>query len=386
MQIADRLAQLPEYVFATLGARIAELAGQGKDIIRLDIGSPDLPPPGWIIEELYRSAQKPEHHGYSGYFGRPELRKAIADYYQRRFGVDLDASREVVTLIGSKEGIVNIMLACVNPGDSVLVPDPGYPSYSLGARLAGGVPVGVPLLAQNAFLPDLEAIPVGVARSARILWLNYPNNPTGATAGLEFFERAVDFARTHDLLLCHDNPYCDVVYDGYQAPSLLQVADAKDVAIEFNSLSKTYNMAGWRVGMAVGNARAIAALGRTKTNIDSGIFRPIQDAAVAALTGDQTWLEARNDVYRERRDLIVGALELVGIEAFPPMASLYIWAKTPAGLTSAAFAQWLLEEVGVSITPGSVYGAHGEGYLRISLGMATSRVREATERIVRALQ
>lgn len=384
MKASERVQRLPAYVFATLGARIRDLTRQGKDIIRLDMGSPDLPPPDFIIEALHRSAQNPDHHGYGGYYGTPELRRAMACYYERRFGVAVDPDSEVVTLIGSKEGIANIALAFVDPGDVVLVPDPGYPTYSLGTMLAGGKPVSVPLLPENGYLPDLEAIPHEELASARILWLNYPNNPTGAVASLEFFERAVGFARKHDLLICHDNPYCDVTFEGYVAPSLLQVSGASDVAIEFNSLSKTYNMAGWRVGMAVGSAYAVEALGRTKTNIDSGIFRAIQDAAVEALLGDQSWIEARNDIYRQRRDIILDSLAAVGIEADRPCASLYVWAKTPQGYTSAEFAAWLLDEVGVSVTPGEVYGPHGAGFLRISLGMSTERIQEAMDRLERA--
>ncbi len=381
MKVADRIGNLPTYVFAELGRRIRELTAQGKDIIRLDIGSPDLPPPDFVVEAMHRSARNPSHHGYVGYYGTPELRQAMATYYERRFGVELDPERQVAPLIGSKEGIANVALAFVNPGQPVLVPDPGYPTYSLGTLLAGGKPVRMPLLAENGFLPDLEVIPQDVACSVAILWLNYPNNPTGAIAPLEFFEEVIDFARRHELLICHDNPYCDVTFDGYQAPSLLQVRGAMDVALEFNSLSKTYNMAGWRVGMAVGNAVAVEALARTKTNIDSGIFRPIQDAAVLTLTGDQTWLEERNEIYRKRRDLILATLEGIGIQATRPMASLYIWAKTPAGYSSAEFASRLLEEVGISLTPGSAFGPHGEGYVRISLGMGTDRIREAMDRL-----
>ena len=385
MRIANRVRDLPPYPFARLGRRVRELQAQGMDIIRLDIGSPDLPPPDFIINQLCRSARQPDLHGYGGYYGIPALRRAMADYYARRFGVELDPDRQVAPLIGSKEGIANVALAFVDPGDVVLVPDPGYLPYTTGALLAGGEPHPFPLLAERGFLPDLSAIPEEAARRAKILWLNYPNNPTGATATLDFFEEAVSFARRYDLLICHDNPYCDITFDGYTAPSLLQVAGAMEVAIEFNSLSKVYNMAGWRVGLAVGNAEAVEALSRTKTNIDSGIFRPIQDAAVQALSGDQSWLRERNEIYRRRRDLILDALQEVGLRAGKPKASLYIWAETPAGFTSEAFAGRLLEEVGISITPGTVFGAHGEGYLRISLGMATERIREAMERLRRSV-
>ncbi len=380
IKIADRVKNLPPYPFAGFERRLLELKGQGKDIIRLDIGSPDLPPPDFVIEAMYRSALEPSHHGYAGYYGTPEFRRAVAVYYERRFGVKLDPGKQIVALIGSKEGIANAALAFVDPGQAVLVPDPGYPTYTMGTLLAGGVPVVIPLHAHDEFLPDLDAIPAGVARSASIMWLNYPNNPTGATAPLEFFERAVAFARRYDLLICHDNPYCDVTFDGYRAPSLLQVPGAMDVTLEFNSLSKTYNMAGWRVGMAVGNAAAVDALAKTKTNIDSGIFRPIQDASVLVLTGDQAWLDERNLIYRERRDIILAALHEMGILAGRPIASLYIWAKTPAGLTSGQYTARLLDEAGISITPGTIFGDQGEGYVRISLGMSTDRIREAMRR------
>ena len=383
MRIADRVGGLPPYVFAQVGRRIRELVKEGRDIIRLDIGSPDLPPPDFIIDALYQSVKDPAHHGYGGYYGTPELRKAIAVYYKNRFGIILDPEKEVTPLIGSKEGIANVALAFVDPGETVLVPDPGYPTYGLGTLLAGGVTVSLPLLAESGYLPDLDAIPPAVAQSAKIMWLNYPNNPTGAVASLEFFERAVAFARRYDVLICHDNPYCDIVFDGYTAPSLLQVPGAMEVALEFNSISKTYNMAGWRVGMAVGNATAVEALARTKTNIDSGIFRPIQDAAGVALTGDQSWLADRNEIYRERRDLILATLEEIGIQADKAMASLYIWAKVPQGYSSAEFARTLLEDAGISIAAGSAFGAYGEGYVRISLGMSTERIREAMERLRR---
>jgi LL-diaminopimelate aminotransferase len=383
MKVAERIGTLPPYVFAKLGRRILEMKAEGRDVIRLDIGSPDLPPPSFIVDALNRSLQDPSHHGYGGYYGTPELRRAMAGYYEHRFGVQLSPDKEVAPLIGSKEGIANIAFAFVDPGEAVLVPDPGYPTYGLGTILAGGVPVRMPLLEEHGFLPDLEAIPQDIARSAKIMWLNYPNNPTGAVAPLEFFERAIAFARRNSLLVCHDNPYCDVVFDGYSAPSILQVPGAMEVALEFNSLSKTYNMAGWRIGMAVGSAVAVEALARTKTNIDSGIFLPIQDAAVVALTGDQSWLVDRNSVYQERRDLILAALQEMGIRADKPEASLYIWARVPRDYTSAEFATRLLEDAAISVTPGSAFGQHGEGYIRISLGMDTERISEAMGRLRR---
>jgi LL-diaminopimelate aminotransferase len=381
MQPAKRLSNLPPYLFARLGQRIADLRAQGVDVIRLDIGSPDMPPDGEIIEALAHSARQPDSHGYAGYYGLPELRQAIADYYTRRFGVNLDPESEVLPLIGSKEGLAHLSLAFLDPGDLALVPDPAYPTYALGAYLAGGTTHRFPLLAKQDFMPDLTAIPVEVVRQAKLFWLSYPNNPTGAVATLEFLAEAVAFAREHDLLLCHDNPYCEVTYEGYRPPSLLQVGGAKEVAIEFNSFSKTYNMAGWRLGMVVGNRMAIKALAQVKTNVDTGTFTAIQEAAVVALTGDQTWLEDRNAIYQERRDIILEGLAAVGIKARKPLATLYIWAQVPEGYSSAEFAEKLLTEQGVSFAPGSAYGECGEGYLRISVGMATSRVREAMERL-----
>jgi LL-diaminopimelate aminotransferase len=383
MRVADRVAQLPPYPFASLARRIRQLDEEGKDVIRLDMGSPDLPPPDFVLQALYRSAGNSANHGYPGFSGTQELRQAVVAYYEYRFSVRLDPDTEVVCLLGSKEGIVNAALTFVDHQDTVLVPDPGYLPYSMGTLLAGGKTYRLPLVAENGFLPDLDAVPSQVARSATVLWLNYPNNPTGAVASLDFFDRAVHFARRHDLLICHDNPYCDVTFDGHISPSILEVPGAKDVALEFNSVSKTYNMAGWRVGMAVGSAMAVQALARTKTNIDSGIFRPLQDAVVAVLTGDQAWLKDRNEIYRQRRDLILDTLKGVGIRARKPRASLYIWAEVPSGLTSSEYAGRLLEEAGVSITPGTVFGPGGEGFVRISLGMSTTRIQEAMQRLRR---
>ncbi len=381
MQEAERLASLPPYIFARLGARLRKLMSEGHDIIRLDIGSPDLPPAPFIIEALARSAQDPHHHGYAGYVGLPSLRQAIADYYRQRFGVALSWQKEILPLIGSKEGLANIALAFINPGDLVLVPDPGYPTYRMGTFLAQGDVYYMPLLAENDFLPDLEAIPADVAQRAKMMWLSYPNNPTGAIADESFFARVVEFARRYDILVCHDAPYCEVGYDGYRAPSFLAVPGAREVGIEFNSLSKSHNMAGWRVGMLVGREDVVQSLLKIKSNIDSGIFWPIQDAATVALRGDQSWLEGRNAIYQERRDMILATLAEMGIRARKPQASLYVWAEVPAGYTSQTFADKVLLEGGVSITPGSAFGAHGEGFVRISVGMDTEKVREALVRL-----
>jgi len=381
MEAAQRLGRVPIYPFAALGARIRALQDEGKDIIRLDIGSPDMPPPAFIVEALYRSALNPNHHGYAGYLGTTELRRAIVRYYGTRFGVSLDAGSEVLPLLGSKEGIVNFAQAWLDTGDLALVPDPGYPSYRMSAFMVGANTHVMPLLAKNGFLPDLDSIPGDIANQARLMWLNYPNNPTGAVAPISFLEDAVEFALRHDVLICHDAPYCEICFGSYRAPSLLQIPGAKDVVVEFNSLSKSHNMAGWRVGMAVGNATAIAALLQVKSNVDSGIFRPLQDAAAVALEGNPGWMQERNEVYQQRADLILDALGAAGMRAERPQASLYIWAETPDGYDSASLANLLLEQAGVSVTPGTVFGQHGEGYFRISLGQDTRRIEQALHRL-----
>jgi LL-diaminopimelate aminotransferase len=379
---AHRLETMPMYLFASLGTRLQELAAHGLDIIRLDIGSPDGPTPAAIVQALDEAAANPANHGYPTYFGTPRLRAAIADYYGSRYGVTIDPHTEVQPLIGSKEGIANMALAWLDPGDIALVPDPGYPTYRMSAYMAGAQVCDMPLLEENGFLPDLAAIPAELADRARLMWLNYPNNPTGAVAPMSFFAQAVDFCRRHNILLCHDAPYADVGYDGYRAPSLLSVPGAKDVAVEFNSLSKSHNMAGWRVGMAVGNATAVKALLQVKSNVDSGIFLPVQAAAVVALTGDQAWMAERNAVYQLRRDMIYDLLvNDWGLHVMKPAASLYLWPHVPAGYTSAQFTDKILLATGVSFTPGSAFGPHGEGYIRISVGQATERIVEAVRRL-----
>jgi LL-diaminopimelate aminotransferase len=372
------------YVFAAHGARLKKLAAEGLDIIRLDIGEPDAPPPDFIIDELGRSARNPKNHGYAGYVGTPELKKAIAEYYQHRFGVAVDPGPEVLPLIGSKEGLANIALAWLDPGDLAIVPDPGYPTYQMGAKLAGADVHFAPLEQRLGWLPDLTAIPVEVAQRARLMWISYPNNPTGAIAPLSFYEEAVAFCRRYDILLCSDLPYADVCYEGYEAPSVLAVPGAKEVTLEFNSLSKSHHMAGWRVGMAVGNAVAVKALLQTKSNIDSGIFRAIQDAATVALNGDAAWMTERNRQYQQRRDMVLETIRSIGMEAETPKASLYIWARPPRGYTSVGFADKVLLETGVSFTPGDAYGPSGAGYIRISIGQETGLIAEAMRR-VRAL-
>lgn len=381
-QPSPRLDRIPAYVFAKIGAKIDELSAQGVDVIRMDIGSPDLPPADHIINALVQSAWKDSVHGYMPFGGTPEYRRACARYYQGRFDVELDPLAGVVGLIGSKEGIFHITQAYCGPDEVVLIPDPGYPVYRGAASFAGARIVMMPLLADNDFLPDFASIDKEVAGQAKIMWLNYPNNPTGAVADLSFFKQALEFAREWDILLCHDSPYAEVTYGDFRAPSILQLKGAATHAIEFNSLSKSFNMAGWRLGMAVGNEQAVAALSRLKSQIDTSHFGPVLAGGVAALDGDKGWLQARNSIYAARRDLILEALKGIGMKASVPKGAIYVWAGLPGGrISSLEFASSLLEEAGVSVTPGVTFGQHGEGYVRLSLGVATERVREAMKRL-----
>lgn len=381
---ASRIASFKPYFFAALGKKITELKSKGLDVIRIDMGSPDLPPAEFIVDSLVKDARRPDTHAYTPNGGTPAFKCAVAEYYENRFEVKLDPASEVIGLIGSKEGLFNLSQVILNPGDISLVPDPGYPVYSASGLIAGGEIYYFPLLAENKFLPDLNAIPEDVLAKSKILWLNYPNNPTGATASMSFFEEAVTFARKHHLLIAHDAPYTEVCFDGYVAPSMLQVPGSKDVVIEFNSLSKSYNMAGWRLGMAVGNPEVIRYLFTYKSQMDTSNFAPIFTAGVTALTGDQTWLSERNEVYKARRDLVVKGLRESGFTLETPKAAIYVWAQLPKGFdNSTEFCARLLEETGVSMTPGIVYGQHGEGFVRISLGTETGRIAEAMQRLVK---
>lgn len=381
MKTAARMDNLPTYVFATISKRIAALKRDGVDVIRMDIGSPDLPPATEVVDALEEAARQPDTHGYAGYYGDPEFREAIARYYERRFNVSLDPMDEVLALIGSKEGIQHLPTAFADPGSVVLVPDPGYPTYKNPARLVGAELYRMPLLRENDFIPDLDAIPAEVMEKARVIWLNYPHNPTSAVADLDFLQEAVAFARHHDLLLAYDNPYAEVSWSGEQPPSVLQVTGAKDVAVEFNSLSKMANMAGWRVGMAVGNEDAIAALARVKSNSDTGIFRPVQRAAAVALDLPDTWHEERNAVYQGRRTVITLALNRMNLWYAPYQATLYVWAELPPKFSSSMeFTRRLLDDTGVSVAPGAAFGPSGEGYVRISLVQPAEQLEEAMER------
>jgi LL-diaminopimelate aminotransferase len=379
MRLARRVESLPPYLFAELDRRVAAKRAEGADVISLGVGDPDLPTPPHVIEAMEKAAENPENHRYPSYYGLAAFRQAVAEFYERRFGVDLDPDTEVQPLIGSKEGLAHIALAFVDPGDETLVPDPGYPVYDIATRLAGGVTSFVPLTAEQAFLPDFEK--VEPHERTTMLWLNYPTNPTAAVADVAFFERATAFASTHDLLLAHDAAYSEITFDGYVAPSILQAPGAKDVAVEFGSLSKTYNMTGWRIGYAVGNARAIEALATIKTNLDSGIFNAVQEAGIAALTGPQDHVEQMRRVYRARRDVVIDGLRGIGIDLPPPLGSIYVWVPTPPGRTSVDFAAELLDKAAVVVAPGTGYGPHGEGYIRISLTVPDDRLREAMDRI-----
>jgi LL-diaminopimelate aminotransferase len=380
MKPAQRAQNLPSLFFATLNKRIAQLRAEGADIITLDAGSPDLPPHPRLIDTLKASADIPTHHNYGGYAGQPHFRQAIIDYYARRFGVTLTQA-ELAPLIGSKEGVVNMHLAWLDPGDVSLIPDPCYPSYYFAPMLAGGRTERFKLLPERGWRPNFADIPTATAREARMLWLNYPNNPTGGTATVEFFAEAVDFCRQYDILLCHDAPYADLTFDGHLAPSVLEVPGAKDIAIEFNSLSKTYNLAGWRIGMAVGNAMAVGALAKVKTQIDSGLPKPVQDMAVEAMLGDQSWLGPRNAVYKERRDMCLDVVRQMGLETSIPKGGFYIWFRVPPPYTSLEYHTLMLEQAHVSLTPGHVYGPNGEGWARISLVAPSDRLQEALNRI-----
>jgi LL-diaminopimelate aminotransferase len=381
---ATRLRSIGAYLFADLDRRQEELEKRGVDVINLGVGDPDIPTPAHIVRAMEEGARDPKTHRYPPYRGTGEFRRAAAAWFERRFGVALDPDREVLALIGSKEGLAHLPWAVLNPGEVALVPDPGYPVYRSATIMAEGEPVEVPLRPERGFLPDLDAVPAEAARRARILFLNYPNNPTGAVADLEFFARAADFCRRNGLLLIHDNAYSEIAYDGYRAPSVLQAPGAREVAIELHSLSKSYNMTGWRIGFAVGNAEAVGALGTLKTNVDSGVFVAVQRAGIAALTGPSDALAPTLATYQARRDRIVAGLRAVGWHPPAPKATLYIWMPVPNGGTSAAFAAEVLERTGVVITPGAGYGRMGDGFVRLSLTTPDARIDEALARIRRA--
>ncbi len=384
MQLAQRVQQLPPYLFAAISQMIEAKRAEGVDVISLGIGDPDLPTPPHLIERLQQAATDPANHRYPESEGLPELREAVARWYATRHGVTLNPASEVVVLLGSKEGIAHLPLCLIDNGDVSLITDPGYPVYEVATMFAGGESVRIPLTEENGWLPQLDDVDPADAARARILWLNYPNNPTGALADLPFFERAVAWARDNDVVIAHDLAYADVTFDGYVAPSILEVDGARDVAIEFNSLSKTFNMTGWRAAMAVGNAEVIDALTRVKTNMDSGLPQAIQQMAITALDDPRDAITSHNEIYQRRRDRAVEVLRELGLHLDPPKASLYVWARLPSSEPSSGdFAARLVNETGVVVTPGASYGDAGEGYIRISLTVPDERLEEALTRLSR---
>jgi len=383
IQKARRIKELPPYLFAEIDRRKRQALARGADLIDLGVGDPDIPTPARIVEKLVEASTKPANHRYPNSAGLLEFRRAVADWYQRRFGVELDPEKEVVSLIGSKEGIANMAVAFVDPGDLVLVASPCYPVYHIGTSFNGGSNYFLPLTKENHFLPDLDAIPAKVARKAKMLWINYPNNPTAAVAGKDFFLRVVEFARRYNIVVCHDAAYTEMGFDGYRPMSFLEVEGAKEVGIEFHSLSKTFNMTGWRIGMAVGNKDLVGGLAQVKSNVDSGIFQAIQEAAIEALRLGDEIVEPSRNLYQERRDLLVSGLWRAGFECEKPRATFYVWVCVPRGLSSAELTTKLLDEAGVVTTPGNGFGEAGEGYVRFTLCVDKERLTEVTERIRR---
>jgi LL-diaminopimelate aminotransferase len=381
LRTAKRIEKLPPYLFAEIDRKVEVARARGADIISFGVGDPDLPTPPHIVDALVGAVRDPATHRYPAYTGMPAFRDSIAAWYERRFGVRLDPHEEIQPLVGSKEGIFHLPVAFVDPGDVALVPDPGYPVYETGTILAHGEPVLLPLWVENDFKPDLASIPPGALEKARVLWLNYPSNPTAACVDLDFFTEAVEFCRANGLLLAHDAAYTEITFDGYEAPSVLQVPGSMDCAVEFHSLSKTYNMTGWRIGWVAGAPQAIEAVKRLKTNIDSGIFDAVQRAGIAALEGPVDFLERTVATYRRRRDLLCDGLKSMGVVVEPPRGSIYVWVPVPEGHTSKSFTTYLLDEADLVVAPGNGYGLTGEGFVRFSLTLADDRLEEGVERL-----
>ncbi len=378
---AKRIADLPPYLFAEIDAKKNEMRAKGMEIIDLGVGDPDIPTPDFIIEALKKAADDPKNHRYPSYEGMPAYREAVAEWYKERFGVSLNPATEAVALIGSKEGIAHTPLAFLDPGDVGLYTDPGYPVYPTSISFAGGIPYAVPLLKENGSLPDLDAIPEDVKQKAKIFFVNYPNNPTTAVADADFYKRLVEFGQKYNILICHDAAYTEIAYDGYEPFSFLQFDGAKDVGIEFHSLSKTFNMTGWRIGFAVGNPKAVGGLGKIKTNIDSGAFQAVQAAGIEALKHYKLGLEDRKKIFQERRDIFCKGLDEAGLKYEKPKATFYIWFEVPEGLTSKEFSAKLLTDTGIVVTPGTGFGKYGEGYARISTTFSTDKIIHAVERL-----
>lgn len=382
MERAERIKKVPPYLFATIDKKKREAMERGVDIISFGIGDPDQPTPPQIVEKMCNAVREPKNHRYPDYEGSIEFRSAVAAWYKKRYDVTLNPANEVMTLIGSKEGIAHIFLAFVDPGDYTLIPDPAYPVYKLGTMFANGEAHYMPLTAQNKFLPDFAAIPTDVAKKAKIMFLNYPNNPTAAVADLKFFTEAVSFCKQYDIILCHDNAYSEMAFDGYRPPSVLQVPGAMDIAVEFGSLSKPFNMTGWRMGFAVGCSEVIGGLGIIKTNIDSGQFTAVQEAGIEALLNiDPKFIPGMNELYQTRRDVLVDGLNSMGWNLEKTKATFYVWAPVPKGYDSMSFCAAMLEKCGIIVVPGVGYGAAGEGYVRFALTLDESRIKEALLRM-----
>lgn len=378
---SDRINRLPPYLFAAIDEAKAKIIAKGVDVIDLGVGDPDQPTPAHIVESMCQAVRDPSTHQYPSYTGLLDFRKAAAQWCKQTRGLDIDPVSETLTLIGSKEGVAHVPLAFINPGDVVLCPDPGYPVYKIGTQFAGGKEHIMPLLEENDFLPNLEAIPKDTLSKAKLMFINYPNNPTSATADLKFFEEVVQFAREHNIVVVHDNAYSEMVYDGYQSPSFLSVDGAMDIGIELYSMSKTYNMTGWRLGFAVGNKDLIAGFGKVKSNIDSGAFDAIQRAGITALTSSQQCVADMNRIYTERRNVLLKGLRELGLDVKPPKATFYVWARVPEGYDSMGFSKLLLENAGIVATPGVGFGQYGEGYIRFALTKTVPRMNEAVERM-----
>lgn len=384
MKVSERLEKIPPYLFAEIDRKIAEAKAKGFDIISLGIGDPDKPTLQPVVDAMHKAIDNPKNHDYPPYNGTEQFRKGACEWMKKRFGVELDADKEMLCNIGSKEAIAHVFFAFVDKGDYTLVPDPGYPVYHNATIFAGGTPYHMPLLEENGYLPDFDKIPEDIAKKSKIMFLNYPNNPTGAVADLEFFKKAVDFCKRYDILLCQDMAYSEMTYDGYKAPSVLQVEGAKDVAIEFYSHSKSYNMTGWRVGFVCGNADAIKALGTIKNNIDSGTFKAIQEAATAAFTIDNTYIEELNHMYQQRRDAAEEGLRELGWNIKPSKATFYLWLPVTRGMSSEEFVTAMLEKAHVVVPPGNGYGQYGEGYFRIALTKDVDTIKECIRRMKEA--
>lgn len=379
---SDRINSLPPYLFAAIDESKRNMIAKGVDVIDLGVGDPDVPTHPHIVEAMVEAVRDPKTHQYPDYAGMLSFREAAADWLKKYKNVDVDPKTQIISLIGSKEGVAHVPFAFINPGDVVLCPNPGYPVYSIGTKFACGIPYDMPLLAENNFLPDYDAIPEDILSKAKLLFINYPNNPTSAVADMAFFEKTVAFAKKHDLVVVHDNAYCEMTYDGYKAPSFLAAEGAMDVGIELYSMSKTYNMTGWRLGFAAGNKDLIAAFGKVKSNIDSGVFDAVQRAGITALTSSQQCvLDMNEKVYTPRRNALLAGLKAIGLKTEPPKATFYVWAHVPEGYSSFDFARLLLEEAGIVATPGTGFGKYGEGYIRFALTKDVSRIEEAVDRM-----